>query len=208
MPFYPFRGGFLEVITGPMFSGKSEELIRRTTRAFIARQRVQVFKPALDTRYDDLHGSVAVASHNGRTLDALAVPNVAQMREALDREAQVVAIDEGQFLSHELVTFACDLAEAGKRVLIAGLDLDFRGEPFGPIPELLARAESVTKLTAICVRCGAAATRTQRLIGGHPAHFDDPVILVGAAESYEPRCRACHAVPRKERVTPLFVSAE
>ena len=206
MPFYPFRGGFLEVITGPMFSGKSEELIRRTTRAFIARQRVQVFKPALDTRYDDLHGGVAVASHNGRTLDALAVPDVTRMRVMLDGEAQVVAIDEGQFLTHELVTFACDLAEAGKRVLIAGLDLDFRGEPFGPIPELLARAESVTKLTAICVRCGAAATRTQRLIGGHPAHFDDPVILVGAAESYEPRCRACHVVPRKERATPLFVS--
>jgi len=200
MPFYPFRGGFLEVIVGPMFSGKSEELIRRTTRAFIAKQRVQVFKPALDTRYD----AVAVASHNGRTLEAQAVEGVAQMQRALDDDAQVIAIDEGQFLAHELVGFACDLAEADKRVIIAGLDLDFRAEPFGPIPELLARAESVTKLTAICVRCGAAATRTQRLIGGHPAHFNDPVILVGAAESYEPRCRACHAVPRKERATPLF----
>ena len=206
MPFYPFRGGFLEVIVGPMFSGKSEELIRRTTRAFIAKQRVQVFKPALDTRYDDLHDMVAVASHNGRTLEAQAVGDVAQLRERLEPETQVVAIDEGQFLSHDLVTFAADLADEGKRVIIAGLDLDFRGEPFGPVPELLARAESVTKLTAICVRCGAAATRTQRLIGGHPAHYDDPVILVGAAESYEPRCRACHAVPRKERVTPLFVS--
>lgn len=193
------------MIIGPMFSGKSEELIRRTTRAFIAKQRVQVFKPALDTRYDDLHdGGVAVASHNGRTLQALAIASVTQMRGALDEDAQVIAIDEGQFLSHELVGFACDLAEAGKRVIIAGLDLDFRGEPFGPIPELLARAESVTKLTAICVCCGAAATRTQRLLGGHPAHFDEPVILVGAAESYEPRCRACHAVPRKERAAPLF----
>jgi thymidine kinase len=204
MPFYPFRGGFLEVIVGPMFSGKSEELIRRTTRAFIAKQRVQVFKPALDSRYDDLHGGVAVASHNGRTLQALAVESVAQMRGVLDSGAQVIAVDEGQFLSHELVGFACDLAEAGKRVIIAGLDLDFRAEPFGPIPELLARAESVTKLTAICVRCGAAATRTQRLLGGHPAHYGDPVILVGAAESYEPRCRTCHAVPRRERATPLF----
>jgi len=208
MPFYPFRGGFLEVIVGPMFSGKSEELIRRTTRAFIAKQRVQVFKPALDTRYDDLHDGAAVASHNGRTLEAVAVADVAQMRGALEPGVQVVAVDEAQFLPYDLVAFACDLTEAGKRVIVAGLDLDFRGEPFGPIPELLARAESVTKLTAICVRCGAAATRTQRLIGGHPAHFDDPVILVGAAESYEPRCRACHAVPRKERATPLFVSAE
>ena len=195
------------MIVGPMFSGKSEELIRRTTRAFIAKQHVQVFKPALDTRYDSLSEGVAVASHNGRTLDALAVSSVAELQGGLEPGVQVVAIDEGQFLTHELVTFAADLAELGVRVIIAGLDLDFRGEPFSPIPELLARAESVTKLTAVCVRCGAAATRTQRLIGGHPAHFDDPVILVGAAESYEPRCRECHTVPRKERATPLFIAA-
>lgn len=208
MPFYPFRGGFLEVIVGPMFSGKSEELIRRTTRALIAKQHVQVFKPALDDRYDELHGAAMVASHNGRTLGAYAVAEVAQLQEALEDEAQVIAIDEGQFLSQNLVQLASDLAEAGKRVIVAGLDLDFRGEPFGPIPELLARAESVTKLTAVCVRCGAAATRTQRLIGGHPAHYDDPVILVGASESYEPRCRACHRVVRKERATPLFVGSK
>ncbi len=207
MPFYPFRGGFLEVIVGPMFSGKSEELIRRATRALIAKQRVQVFKPALDTRYDDLHDGVAVASHNGRTLAALAVGDVEALRGRLEAETQVVAIDEAQFFPQELVSLATDMADSGKRVIVAGLDLDFRGEPFGPVPELLARAESVTKLTAICVRCGAAATRTQRLIGGHPAHYDDPVILVGAAESYEPRCRACHAVPRKERATPLFREA-
>ena len=206
MLFYPFRGGFLELVVGPMFSGKSEELIRRATRALIAKQRVQVFKPALDTRYDSLHDGVVVASHDGRTLAAQAVRDVAGLREALDSATQVVAIDEAQFFSHELVPLATDLAEAGKRVIIAGLDLDFRAEPFGPVPELLARAESVTKLTAVCVRCGAAATRTQRLIGGHPAHFNDPVILVGAAESYEPRCRACHTVPRKERVAPLFVA--
>ena len=185
-----------------MFSGKSEELIRRVTRAFIAKQQVQVFKPALDNRYD----SVAVASHNGRKLEAVAVADIAEMKAALEDRAEVIAIDEGQFLSAELVSFAADLADAGKRVIVAGLDLDFRGEPFGPIPELLARAESVTKLTAICVRCGAAATRTQRLLGGHPAHYDDPVILVGAAESYEPRCRACHRVPRRERATPLFIA--
>ncbi|ADI15185.1 thymidine kinase [Truepera radiovictrix] len=203
MLFHPFRGGFLELIVGPMFSGKSEELIRRVTRAFIAKQRVQVFKPALDGRYH----AQAVASHNGRTLEALAVSDVEEMRAALSEAVQVVAIDEGQFLSAALVGFACDLAESGKRVMIAGLDLDFRAEPFGPMPELLSRAESVTKLTAVCVRCGAPATRTQRLIGGHPAHYDDPVILVGAAEAYEPRCRACHRVPRAERLTPLFAES-
>lgn len=206
MPFYSFRGGFLELVVGPMFSGKSEELIRRATRALIAKQRVQVFKPAIDTRYDDLHDGVVVASHDGRTLAAEAVRDVEGLREALASDTQVVAVDEAQFFFHDLVPLATDLAEAGKRVIIAGLDLDFRAEPFGPVPELLARAESVTKLTAVCVRCGAAATRTQRLIGGHPAHFNDPVILVGAAESYEPRCRACHTVPRKERVAPLFAA--
>jgi thymidine kinase len=203
MPFHRFAGGWLELVVGPMFSGKSEELIRRVTRAFIAKQRVQVFKPAIDDRYD----AVAIASHNGRKLEALAVDSVEDIRRYLEPDTQVVAIDEGQFLSSELVAFALELADAGKRVIIAGLDLDFRGEPFGPVPQLLARAESVEKLTAVCVRCGSAATRTQRLIGGHPAHFDDPVILVGASESYEPRCRECHVVIRKERLTPLFAQS-
>ena len=196
---YLFGGGWTELIVGPMFSGKSEELIRRTTRALIAKQRVQVFKPGLDARYN----ARCVASHNGRTLDAQAVKSVADIRAGLEDATQVVAIDEAQFLSHELVALSEELADARARVIIAGLDLDFRGEPFGPMPELLARAEQVDKLTAIC-RCGRAATRTQRLIGGHPAHFDDPTILVGAAEAYEPRCRECHAVIRRERVTPLF----
>ena len=199
MPFYRFGGGWLELIVGPMFSGKSEELIRRVTRAFIAKQSVQVFKPALDTRYD----AVSIASHNGRTLAATTVRDAQGMRSHLEPQTQVVAIDEGQFLGHELVTLALELADEGKRVLIAGLDLDFRGEPFGPMPQLLARSESVAKLTAIC-KCGSAATRTQRLIGDHPAHFDDPIILVGAAERYEPRCRACHRVPRDARAAPLF----
>lgn len=203
MQFYPFGGGWLELICGPMFSGKSEELIRRLNRAFIAKQQVQVFKPALDNRYD----AVAVASHNGRTLEAQAVNSVQEMEAALAEDTQVVGIDEGQFLSGDLVPFVLDLAEAGKRVMIAGLDLDFRGEPFGPMPALLAHAESVEKLSAICY-CGRAATRTQRLIGGHPAHFDDPVILVGAAENYEARCREHHIVPREARVTPLFKVAE
>lgn len=199
MPFYEFGGGWLEAIVGPMFSGKSEELIRRVTRALIAKQTVQVFKPALDDRYD----AVQVASHNGRKLAAEPVAGVADLRARLRDDTQVVAVDEVQFLSGDLVDLAMDLADDGKRVLVAGLDLDFRGEPFGPVPQLLARAEVVEKLTAIC-RCGRAATRTQRLIQGQPAHRTDPVILVGAAESYEPRCRACHVVLEHERAVPLF----
>ena len=201
MPFFEFGGGHLELVAGPMFSGKSEELIRRVTRALIAKQRVQVFKPAIDDRYD----TVRVASHNGRTLEATPIKDVEDLATQLESDSQVIAIDEAQFLDETLIPLVLDLADEGKRVIIAGLDLDFRGEPFGPLPALLAQAEVVEKLTAIC-RCGRAATRTQRLIGGHPAHYDDPIILVGAAESYEPRCRSCHDVPREVRTAPLFAS--
>ncbi len=187
------------MIVGPMFSGKSEELIRRVTRALIARQAVQVFKPAIDDRYD----GIAVASHAGRTLEAEPVDDTTDLRARLRAGTEVVAIDEAQFFDGALPGLVQDLADDGLRIVVAGLDMDFRGEPFGPLPLLLARAEHVEKLTAIC-RCGRAATRTQRLIGGHPAHYDDPVILVGAQESYEPRCRSCHRVPRAERATPLF----
>jgi thymidine kinase len=196
---YAFGGGWIELVVGPMFSGKSEELIRRVTRALIARQKVQVFKPAIDDRYE----STALASHAGRSLEAIAVDDTAGIRGILEDDVQVVAVDEGQFFDAALVPLALELADAGKRVIVAGLDLDFRGEPFGPMPDLLAQAEVVEKLTAIC-SCGRAATRTQRLIGGHPAHYDDPVILVGAAERYEPRCRAHHVVLREARDTPLF----
>lgn len=196
---YAFGAGWIESIVGPMFSGKSEELIRRVNRALIARQRVQVFKPAIDDRYRP----EAVASHDGRSLQAVPVADTLAIRSLLQDDTQVVAVDEGQFFDGALVDLAVELADAGKRVIVAGLDLDFRGEPFGPMPALLAHAEVVEKLTAIC-SCGRAATRTQRLIGGHPAHYDDPVILVGAAERYEPRCRACHVVLREARDTPLF----
>lgn len=199
MPVYPFGGGWLEVVAGPMFSGKSEELIRRVTRALIARQRVQVFKPALDDRYDVLR----VASHNGRSLEAEPVNDAAAIRAALRHDTQVIAVDEAQFFDEELVELVVDLADAGRRVVVAGLDLDFRGEPFGPMPRLFAHAELVEKLTAIC-HCGRAATRTQRLIAGSPAHADDPIILVGASERYEPRCREHHVVLRGERPMPLF----
>ncbi len=201
MPF-EYGGGWVEVVAGPMFSGKSEELIRRVTRAMIARQSVQVFKPLIDDRYD----AVAVASHGGRTLRAEAVADVADLRVRIDPITRVIAVDEAQFFDDGLVDVVLELADRGRRVIVAGLDLDFRGMPFGPMPALLAHAEIVEKLTAIC-RCGKAATRTQRLIAGEPAHEDDPVILVGAAEAYEPRCRACHVVLRGARSTPLFQGA-
>lgn len=202
MPFFEFGGGRLEAIVGPMFSGKSEELIRRVNRALIAGQEVQVFKPAIDDRYD----AAAVASHSGRRMEALPVEGSSAIRPLLSDGVRLVAFDECQFFGDEVVELALELVAEGKRVIVAGLDLDFRGEPFGPIPNLLAHAELVEKLTAIC-HCGRQATRTQRLLAGSPAHYDDPIILVGAAESYEPRCRECHVVLREPRAMPLFAGA-
>jgi thymidine kinase len=183
--------GGLEVICGSMFSGKTEELIRRVRRAEIARQRVQVFKHALDDRY----AVQAIASHNGTRIEAVPVTSSAEIVAQVDPAAQVAAIDEVQFLDAGIAGVSLTLARRGIRVILAGLDTDFRGEPFGPMPQLLALAEEVTKLQAICVVCGAPATRTQRLVDGLPAHFTDPVILIGARESYEARCRRCHEVP-------------
>jgi thymidine kinase len=190
MPPVMHRQGWIEVIAGPMFSGKSEELIRRVRRALIARQRVLVFKPRLDNRYHESH----VVSHDGKQVAAIPVESAAEMEAHLDPLPQVVAVDEAQFLDRGLLSLVERLAAQGVRVILAGLDLDFRGEPFGLMPELLARAEFVEKLSAICPRCGASATRTQRLVNGKPARYSDPVILVGAEEHYEPRCRACHEV--------------
>ena len=183
-------GGWIYVICGSMFSGKTEELIRRVRRAQIARQKVQVFKPAIDTRYAERE----VASHNGLQVEALPVEDTAQIRALLDPDTTVVALDEVQFFNDEVVDLCEELANRGVRVIVAGLDLNFRGEPFGPMPELMARAERVDKLQAICVVCGGPASRTQRLINGRPAAYDDPVILVGAKEVYEARCRGCHRV--------------
>ncbi len=184
--------GHIEVVCGSMFSGKTEELIRRIRRAQIARQEVQVFKPSLDARYGVEH----VASHNGMRTVAVAVSQAQEIFERLNPGTTVVAIDEGQFFDEGLVSACEELARRGIRVVVSGLDMDFRGEPFGPMPELMARAEQVDKLQAICVRCGAPASRTQRLINGEPASYNDPVILVGAAEAYEARCRHCHEVRR------------
>lgn len=191
-PRYP--SGWIEVICGPMFSGKTEELIRRVKRARIARQKVQVFKHSIDRRYH----SEKVVSHSGADLEAIPVTEARQILEYLEPDVEVVAIDEAQFFDWEIAEVCNELADRGIRVIVAGLDMDFRGEPFGPVPLLMAQAEQVDKLSAICVICGAPAFRTQRLINGRPASYDDPVILVGAQEIYEPRCRRCHTVLKGE----------
>jgi thymidine kinase len=182
--------GWIEVICGSMFSGKTEELIRRVRRAQIARQQVQVFKPAIDVRYS--RGEVA--SHDGLRVEAQPVESSEQVRAQIAPATTVVALDEAQFFDDGVVALCEALANSGRRVIVAGLDMDFRGEPFGPMPALLARAERVDKLQAICVVCGEPASRTQRLVNGRPAAYDDPVILVGASEVYEARCRGCHQV--------------
>ncbi len=187
------KTGWVELICGSMFSGKTEELIRRVKRAQIARQKVQVFKPRIDNRY----AAEKVSSHDGMHLDAVPVERAADILAQVEPDTAVVAVDEVQFFDWEIAEVAQKLADAGKRVILAGLDMDFRGEPFGPMPLLMAQAEKVDKLNAICVICGAPASRTQRLIDGKPASYDDPVILVGASEMYEARCRACHQVPGK-----------
>jgi len=188
-------GGWMEVIAGSMFSGKTEELLRRVRRATIARKRVQVFKSHLDDRYA---GVWAVSSHDRRTFDATPVDSSEQILLRLDPMAQVIAIDEVQFLDAGIVKVVSGLADRGRRVIMAGIDTDFRGEPFGPMPQLMAMAEVVDKLHAICVLCGSPASRTQRLLEGKPAAYDSPTIMVGAADSYEARCRACHQVPRRD----------
>jgi thymidine kinase len=189
-----FNGGWIEVICGCMFSGKSEELIRRIKRAKIAKQKVQVFQHQLDERY----GEERVASHSGVFVDAITVSSAAQLLAHVKPDTEVVAIDEVQFFDEDVIEACTELAERGMRVIVAGLDMDFRAEPFGALPLFLSKAEIIDKLQAICVRCGAPASRTQRLINGKPAYYNDPVIMVGASEVYEARCRSCHQVPRRE----------
>lgn len=195
-------GGWIEVICGVMFSGKSEELIRRVRRALIARKRVQVFKSHLDERYAGLYH---VSSHDGRTVEAVPIDSPEQIFRQLAPDAQVVAIDEAQFLPASIVPLATSLAASGRRVIIAGADTDFRGEPFGAMPQLLAIAEQVNKLHAICVICGNPASRNQRLIDGQPARYDSPTIMVGGEDSYEARCRSCHSVPKRDEDQLLIV---
>lgn len=186
------RTGQIEVICGSMFCGKTEELIRRVRRAIIAKQKVQAFKPSIDVRY----GLERVTSHDGQNIEAQPVAGAAEMAAAIEPDTTVVAIDEVQFFPEDVVPFIETLAARGIRVIIAGLDMDFRGEPFGVMPQLLSRAEQVTKLHAICVVCGEEASRTQRIVNGQPARYSDPIILVGASERYEARCRSHHIVAR------------
>ena len=187
-------GGWVEVITGSMFSGKSEELIRRLRRAIIAKQRVQVFKPALDDRYT----AAQVVSHSRWRLEAERVHKASEILEKVDPRTEVVGIDEAQFFDDELVTICGHMADLGKRVIVAGLDMDFRGEPFGPMPKLLAVAEEVEKVHAICARCGAPASYTQRLTQAQEQ------VVVGAAETYEARCRRCFDPGGPEAQPDLF----
>ncbi|WP_188207673.1 thymidine kinase [Alkalibacillus aidingensis] len=189
------QSGWIEVICGSMFSGKSEELIRRVRRATYGNLNVRVFKPAIDNRYDE----ESIVSHNGNSIIARPINKVDEILSSVDEDTDIVGIDEAQFFDEKIVDIAQNLADQGIRVIAAGLDLDFRGEPFGPMPKLMAYGENVTKLNAICPICGSPASRTQRLIDGKPASYDDPVILVGASESYEPRCRHHHEVPNHPR---------
>jgi thymidine kinase len=192
MMYQPFNGGWIELICGSMFSGKTEELIRRLVRAEIARQKVQVFKPRIDNRYRPDR----VNSHSGTYYQATVVEKAADITNLLNSDTNVIGIDEVQFFDWSVAELCDRLADEGRRVILAGLDLDFRGEPFGPMPLLMTQAETVDKLHAICMVCGAPASRTQRLINGRPAHYDDPIIMVGASEVYEARCRRHHEVPR------------
>ena len=194
-------GGWIELICGSMFSGKTEELLRRVRRSEIARRRIQLFKPQIDNRY----GRERLASHNGMSRgDVVVLEDTASLLSRIKSGTEVVAIDEVQFFDIAVADICQALADRGVQVIAAGLDQDFRGEPFGPIPPLMALAERVDKLHAICVRCGAPATRTQRLIDDKPARYDDPIILVGGSESYEARCRSCHEVPAKPNAKAML----
>lgn len=193
--FHGTKPGWIEVISGVMFAGKSEELIRRVRRSVIAKKKVQVFKSHLDDRYS---GVFTISSHDGTIVEAEPVQAALEIMERVRPDTEVVAVDEAQFLDAGIVRVANALACRGVRVILAGTDSDFRGEGFGAMPQLMAVAEIVDKLYAICVVCGGPATRNQRLIGGRPAPYDSPQIMVGGRESYEARCRHCHEVPRKD----------
>jgi thymidine kinase len=185
--------GTIEVICGSMFCGKTEELIRRLRRAIIPKNQVQVFKPIIDNRYvvERVH------SHAGIEIDAAPISDITEIYHLLDSKTSVIGIDEAQFFSDDIVHVVDDLSEKGIRVVLAGLDMDFRGEPFGMMPILMSKAEKVDKLYAICMVCGEPATRTQRLVDGKPANYHDPIVIVGASEMYEARCRKHHIVPGK-----------
>lgn len=191
-----YKEGWLEVISGCMFAGKTEELIRRIKVLEYAKKKIAVFKPKIDNRYSE----DSVVSHAGSSVKSFNIKNAREIFDYIDDSYDVIAIDEVQFFDEEIVEICDHFVDQGKRVMVAGLDMDFRGEPFSVMPQLFTHAEFVTKLTAVCMKCGAPATRSQRLIDGHPARYDDPVIQVGASEQYEARCRHCHEVPGKRTI--------
>ena len=191
-----YKDGWVEVISGCMFAGKTEELIRRIKVLEFAHKEILVFKPKIDNRYSD----TKVVSHAGSAVESIVIDNPLAIFDYVKPTTEVVAIDEVQFFDERVCEVCNELANRGMRVMCAGLDLDFRGEPFGPMPKLITQAEFVTKLTAVCNKCGAPATRTQRMINGKPARYIDPIVLVGASESYEARCRHCHVIVDKPNI--------
>ncbi len=196
MMYHQYRPGYVEVISGCMFAGKTEELIRRINVLSFAKQNILVFKPSIDDRYS----SQKIVSHAGSSVDSIVVKESKDILDHVKEDTDVVAIDEVQFFDDDIIKVTEYLAQEGKRVMVAGLDTDFRGEPFGVMPKLITTAEFVTKLTAVCTKCGAPATRTQRLVNKKPASYHDPIIMVGASESYEARCRHCHEVIDKPKL--------
>lgn len=195
-----YREGWIEVISGCMFAGKTEELIRRIKVLEYAKKKIVVFKPVIDNRYSEMD----VVSHAGTSVKSIAVAHAEDILDYIDKETEVVAIDEVQFFDEAIVDICEMLADQGKRVMAAGLDMDFRGVPFGVMPRLFTMAEFVTKLTAVCTKCGAPATRTQRLVNGKAANYHDPIVMVGASEAYEARCRHCHEILDK----PIYVKGK
>ena len=191
--YHEYKKGLIEVIVGCMFAGKTEELIRRVRTLQYAKKNILVVKPSIDNRYS----TTEIASHSGYRVKSINVNSALEILHYVKKDTEVVAIDEVQFFGEDIIDVCEHLADKGIRVMCAGLDRDFRGEPFGVMPELITRAEFITKLSAVCVKCGAPATRTQRLVNGKPASYDDPIVLVGASETYEARCRHCHEILNK-----------
>ncbi len=201
MMYHQYKDGTLEVITGCMFAGKTEELIRRVNVLRFANKNIIVFKPKVDNRYS----TKEVVSHSGSSMESIDIAHAKDILDHVKKHHEVIAIDEVQFFDEDIVAICEFLALQGKRVMVAGLDMDFRGEPFGVIPSLMTSAEFVTKLTAVCTVCGAPATRTQRLVNDQPASYDDPTVLIGASESYEARCRHDHKVANKPKVAKVLI---
>lgn len=194
--YHKYRDGYLEVITGCMFAGKTEDLIRRIKVLEFAKKKVMVFKPTIDDRYS----KTMVVSHGGSSVNSILASRAKDILDYIDDTVDVVAIDEVQFFDHDIIHVCDILCSQGKRVMVAGLDTDFRAEPFGDMAYLITTAEFVIKLTAVCTKCGAPATRTQRIVNGKPASYHDPIIMVGASESYEARCRHCFEMPDKPTI--------